>query len=202
VVVPNDLPAPDAPALTCAEQATSAVDDALDRYRPDVVLVAETWAQYQDLIVGGVRLSAASPAHRAMLVRAFTDLVDRVAARGGRTVLLELPPRGESLGQSVAVGRPAATPRPPDAGRESRLAFNADLAAVVAARPRVASVVSITDVLCPGGGHCPALLHGMLARTDGIHYTAAFARVLAPVLLDRVAGTPSGAALRLRRPTG
>jgi peptidoglycan/LPS O-acetylase OafA/YrhL len=199
LIVPNDLPGPDASALGCAEQATAAVDEALDRYRPDVVLVAETWSDYQDLLVGGVRLPAASPAHRAALVHAFTDLVDRVAARGGRTVLLELPPRGESLGQSVAAGRPAATPRPPDANETDRLAFNADLAAVVVARPHVASIVSITDVLCPAGGRCPALLHGMLARTDGIHYTGAYARVLAPVLLDRVAATAAGAALGPQR---
>ncbi|HYJ75782.1 MAG TPA: acyltransferase family protein [Kineosporiaceae bacterium] len=199
LVVPDGSDAPDAPALTCAEQATRAVDATLDRYRPDVVLVAETWSHDQDVIVDGVRAPAGSPAHRAALVRTFTELVDRVAARGGRTVLLELPPRGASLGESLARGRPAATPRPADPTHEARLAFDADLAAVAAARPHAASVVSVTDVLCPDPARCPALIGGMLARTDGIHYTGAYARVLAPILLDRIAATPAGAALAIER---
>ena len=202
LVVPNGVSSPDAAAQACTAQATAAQDAMLDRYHPDVVLVGETWSHDQDLLVGGLRLAAGSPEHQAALVRALTGLVDRVSARGGRTVLLELPPRGESLGQSIAAGRPAASPRPTDPSHADRLAFDADLAAVAAARPDAASVASVTDVLCSSGGRCPALIGGMLARTDGIHFTGAFARVLAPVLLDRVAATPAGAALRPRRPAG
>ena len=196
LVEPPAAAAPDASARACTAEVDGAVDRALDRYRPQVVLVAEYWLHDQDVVVDGVRLRIGSPAYRAAVRARYTALVDRVAARGGRTAFLELPPRGESLGAVIAPGRPAGQSRAPDPTRAARLAYNEDLARVVAARPAVSSLVSVTDLLC-ADGHCPAVLDGMLARTDGVHYTSAYSRVLAPALVDRIRATRAGAALRL-----
>ena len=54
-----------------------------------------------------------------------------------------------------------------------------------AARPGRAATVSVTDVLCPAG-RCDAVQDGRVVRVDGVHVTAAFSRVLAPVLTARV----------------
>jgi peptidoglycan/LPS O-acetylase OafA/YrhL len=200
LVVPPADRVPDASARACTAMVDRAVDRALDRYHPQVVLVAEYWLHNQDVVVDGVRLRIGSAAYRAAVRARYTALVDRVAARGGRTVLLELPPRGESLGAVVAPARPAGRGRGPDPTRVARLAYNEDLAAVVAARPGTSSLVSVTDLLC-SAGHCPAVLDGMLARTDGVHFTSAYARVLVPALVQRIEATTAGSPLRLNRPT-
>jgi hypothetical protein len=44
-------------------------------------------------------------------------------------------------------------------------------------------VISVTDLVCPGG--CPAVLDGMLVRTDGVHYSTAFSEELVPIMLER-----------------
>ena len=61
---------------------------------------------------------------------------------------------------------------------------NSLLREVVAARPGQAELVSVTDVICPGGG-CPAVVDGTLLRKDGTHYTIGFSSRLVPVLLSR-----------------
>ena len=58
--------------------------------------------------------------------------------------------------------------------------------------------VAITDVLCPGDGHCPAALNGRLARYDSVHYTATFSRVIAPIIIARA--RRAGVSFQHRRP--
>jgi hypothetical protein len=191
LVVPNGSPEPDAPARTCHEKADAAIDAMLARNRPSVVLVAEFWSHHQPFLVDGVRLEPGTPAHAAAVRRELTGLVDRVSAAGGRTALLELPPPGRGLGASVAAGRPAGTTQ--DAGPPERLrsGYNAVLAGVAGARPAAAAVVSVTDVVCAAPG-CGAVQDGVLVRTDRVHYSGAFSRRLAPVLLDRIDASPVG----------
>lgn len=45
--------------------------------------------------------------------------------------------------------------------------------------------LSIDDVLCPDGGHCPAVVDGQLARYDAVHYTAGFSTKIVPMIISR-----------------
>jgi peptidoglycan/LPS O-acetylase OafA/YrhL len=182
----------DVPAQTCTDQAPGLIRQALATYRPPVVLVAEFWASTRPLLVDGKRLPAGSPEHDAALKAGYLSIVDQVAAYGGRTVFLELPPPGEQLGSVVAPRRPAGEAKPPVIGGGRFVdGFNAILRSVAAARPESSSTVSVTDLICPQG-HCGPVQNGMLVRTDGVHYSIPFSRYLVPELLRRsgVSATP------------
>ncbi len=184
LVVPNGLTAPDVAGLACARQARPAISSALATYRPQRVLVTEYWSHHQSLLVDGEVLAPGSAAHTSALERAYLALVEEIGRALARVVLVELPPPGLSIGPSVAAGRPAgsATPAPGGAYVEG---FNRMLREVARQRPDVATTVDVSDVLCPDGS-CAAVQHGRVVRGDGVHVTAAFSRVLAPVLLRRV----------------
>ena len=185
MVLPNSNGA-DVPATTCHDQAPKLIDEALDTYRPPVVLVAEYWPNNRPLLVDGQTLPPGTAEHDAALRTGYLDLVDRVAAHGGRVVFLELPPPGNQLGREVATGRPAGHSRPPVLGNGRYVdGYNAVLRSVAAIRPASARTVSVTDLVCPGGA-CTALKNGTLIRYDGVHYTPGFSRYLTPILLQRM----------------
>jgi len=56
----------------------------------------------------------------------------------------------------------------------------------VAARLTGATVVNLSDVICPGKGKCPAIVDGMIVYRDDHHLTATFAASLAPILGERL----------------
>jgi len=185
MVLPNNDGA-DLAATTCHEQAPELIEQALDTYRPPVVLVAEYWPNNRPLLVDGQKLQPGTPEHDAALRAGYLALVDRVAAHGGRVVFLELPPPGNQLGREVATGRPAGHSRPAVLGNGRYVdGYNAVLRSVAAIRPASARTVSATDLICPDGA-CTALKNGTLIRYDGVHYTPGFSRYLTPILLERM----------------
>jgi hypothetical protein len=56
----------------------------------------------------------------------------------------------------------------------------------VAARLSGATLVDLSDVICPGKGKCPAVVDRMVVYRDDHHLTATFAASLAPVLGERL----------------
>ena len=184
-VLAGSEPAPDIPSRACRDQGARLIRDALAADEPPVVLVAEFWGHHQRLLVDGQRLAPGTPAHDAALRAGYEQVVEQVAAYGGRVVFVELPPPGEQLGAQVAGGRPAGSARPPVGGNGRFVdGFNALLQAVAADYPGVASTVSVTDLICPQG-RCAALQGDLLVRRDGVHYSIGFARRLVPELLRR-----------------
>ncbi|MFI7588197.1 acyltransferase family protein [Spongisporangium articulatum] len=173
----------DEPAKVCAAQARARITSMLNLYHPETVLVAEFWPNHQPLIVNGRTLMPGTAEHDAALRAGYTEIVDEVAAHGGRVVFLELPPPGDGIGAQVAAGRPAATAQPKVPGRYVD-DYNAVLRSVAEARPDAASTVSVTDVICPGGS-CAAIRDGLLIRGDGVHYSVGFSKQLVPVLMRR-----------------
>ena len=185
MILPLGASEPDSAAQVCYGQAPGLIQEALQKYRPQVVLDAEYWGSGRTLLVDGKRLAAGTPEHDAALRAGYLKLVDQVAAYGGRVVFLELPPPGEQLGTAIATQRPAGTSRGPVPGAQYVDGFNSVLRSVAAARPASASTVSVTDVVCPGGVCSP--LHGdTLVRFDGVHYTVRFTRQLVPTLIQRL----------------
>jgi hypothetical protein len=99
-------------------------------------------------------------------------------------VFVELPPPGESVAASVASERKSGSTPGTAPGGENVAAYNQVLRDVVAARPGAAALVSITDLLCPGGS-CEAVRDGVVLRVDGTHYSPESSRRLVPELLLR-----------------
>jgi peptidoglycan/LPS O-acetylase OafA/YrhL len=56
----------------------------------------------------------------------------------------------------------------------------------VAARLTGATLVDLSDVICPGKGTCPAVVDKMIVYRDDHHLTATFAASLAPILGERL----------------
>ena len=184
-LVPHGHTKPDLPAVSCSAQAPVQIREALETYRPATVLVAELQPSTLAVLQDGQLLQPGTVAHSAALVSAYQRLIDEIASYGGHAVFVEMPPPGESLAPLVARGRPAGRAWNPGAGRARFVpGFNAVLRAATQSRPDDASLVSLTDVLCPGG-RCPAVIGNTIVRNDGTHYSINFAQRLAPILLQR-----------------
>lgn len=195
LVVPDGSPGPDAPAQACHERARQQQLAVLDAERAagrhPLVLVAEYWSHHQGLVVDGQRLDPGTAAHDAALGAAYRRLVREVAARGGRVAFVTLPPPGPSLGTVLAPDRPAGSAEPLALGGEFVDGYNQVLRQVAAASHGRAVVVDVGDLVCPGG-QCPALQDGTVVRSDGVHWTVAYAQRLAPVVLARADAALAG----------
>ncbi len=184
-LIPNGQTEPDLPSTSCSSQAPAQIRTALSRYRPATVIVEELQPSTLALQQHGQVLEPGTPEHAAALVEGYQRLIDEVASYGGHTVLVEMPPPGQSLAPLVASGRPAGHSWNPGAGRAVFVdGFNDVLRTATSSRPDDASLVSLTDVLCPGGS-CPAVIGDTIVRNDGTHYSINFAQKLAPILLER-----------------
>jgi hypothetical protein len=155
-----------------------------------MVLVSDFWSHHQSISADGDLLRAGTAAHARELERAYASLVDEVRQAGGKTVFIELPPPGLSLGPYVAPGRPAGRATRPFDGRFVD-GFNELLRRVARQSNGTAATVSIADLLCPGG-RCDAVQNGRVIRVDGVHVTATVSRELAPTLLSRTDSAMSG----------
>jgi putative intracellular protease/amidase len=85
----------------------------------------------------------------------------------------------------VAAGRPAGNPSPLEERAERVRRYDAVLDEVVARRLGRVHVVSIDDLVCPGGS-CPAVVDGLLVRHGTQGFAPAFARRVAPELAARI----------------
>ena len=178
-------PVPVSPAVLCARDTPGLVAEALAKPGTSRLLVADATSALIPLAAGGVRALPGTAAHDDRVRAALLRLVDEAADRGVRTVLLRQPPPSADLATVVAPGSPAAR-TPPDAEMTRWLRRYDDvLTAVAAARPAWARVVSVDDLVCPGGS-CPAVIDGLLVRHDTETFAPAFARRLAPELAARV----------------
>jgi hypothetical protein len=64
--------------------------------------------------------------------------------------------------------------------------LNALLRRAVAGLPGHAAFVSVSDEVCGTRGRCRIADGSTLVRFDGVHYTAGYSRMIAPVIVDRM----------------
>ncbi|HET7477408.1 MAG TPA: acyltransferase family protein [Dermatophilaceae bacterium] len=186
LVVPVGSAEPGAPEQACAEQARSAqlrvLDDERRHGRRPVVLLADFWVHHQPLRVAGEDVPAGTERHDELLRDSYTALVAEVEARGARTVLLTVPSPGPVLGAVVATGRPAGRSPTHPLGSANVDGYNDVLRQVADGSHGAAVLVDAADLVCPER-RCAALAGDTVVRYDGVHYTAAYARMLLPRLM-------------------
>jgi hypothetical protein len=155
-------------------------------YRPDVWLVSDRFLGNPLATGHGRILEPGDPARRRIIVAGVRRKLAALTSDGARVVVLAVPPLGQPADCAARRARPATCASPQfttaDPGTKEINAIIRSAAAPL--RGRV-FVVGVQDLLCPDGRHCPAVVHGTLARYDGLHFTGAYSRRIVPVILAR-----------------
>ena len=170
---------PNPNARKCQKKVDAVMTSTLSRSRPALVLWTSQWER-SDIVrstrQGQVVLSEGSPAWEALLTHLMDQRLEEFTARGAKVVILTQP----------AWTDPSNVRRPTQQD-ESYLIYNAFLRKFAAMHKRNVSIIDLAARVCPGGPPCSAVVDGVWAREDGLHYGPAgslwVARWLLPKLL-------------------
>ena len=174
----------------CEQRLWKRALQAIDRYKPDLVLLTSRSILSRELRLNGRVVAADEPgwesAVRAGINRSLGDLRGRV----GAVALIEPVPETDTsmLDCVLRYGDPTEARgrcdqrsiAKPGMGTVERLFREADRR-----DPTVVSI-SLDEVICPGGV-CPAVSNGVPTYRDHQHLTWDFARQVLPKLKDRLA---------------
>ena len=155
------------------------------RRRPDVWIVSDRIPIGAPILHADGRLVGPGRERDRRLRAALRGALARLTAGGAQVVVVTTPPPGEPA-DCAAANPPASCAAPgPSALDGPTRALRRLVRSVVAGMRGRAALVSIDDVLCPDGRRCPAVIDGVLARYDQIHYTSAFSRRIVPRIVAR-----------------
>ena len=174
----------------CFERTPEVIRDLLDR-GTDVFIATSSNEVSRTVAPDGSLLLPGTPAHLAATEAALDASVTKLLARGAYVVLVHMLPRGPGIG-CLDSGPPSA-PRCNVPVARDRLTplYNGVYDKVAARHPGRVKVVDLSDVVCP---HltCSVLVHGIVMRYDGGHFTKRASEYVAPFLYDRIraAGVP------------
>lgn len=155
------------------------------RTNPDVVLVLLGRWESLNRLMQGRWTHPGEPSFDAHLRSELTQVIDITSAHGARVVFLTLPYIAETTVQPDG--------RPWDVNLPSRTdAYNADVRAAVARRPKVASILDLNRILDPQGRYT-SYIDGVRVRSyDDEHISTAGGLWLRPRLLPAIARLGSG----------
>jgi hypothetical protein len=163
----------------CQGEANLAETQAIERYRPSVIVWGST--DERDSIVvdtptGSKVLDSGSPEWKAVMLRRVENRVGQFVATGARVILLLEPPKVHGPSHE---GSPDST----DVAYEH---MNILLREVAARDPHHVAVVNLEARVCPSGPPCPFVIQGFgstgatvsqtvlnAIRPDLIHYSPA-----------------------------
>jgi hypothetical protein len=163
---------------SCFDNVPRVLASLVRDHHPRVIAWFSSWelSDRLDLATNTV-LKLGTPAHDAALLASIDAAVHILTADGAKVVLLTLPPRAPNDN----VGRPADAPGGPT------VHYNALLSQYARQHRDVASVVDLSEFVCPGGAPCARIVHGVQLRgTDGAHFTRATAPVVGRWLLPQL----------------
>ena len=169
--------------LKCRDEAVSTVESMIETARPDVLILSEHGAAISQLRIDDQWIPVLSDEHDQTLVAGYVAVFERFLEHVDKIVLVETNQDGLPVGciQQGAAGEcPQSKPNV-----EAIERFNGVLHSVAEGFPGRVSVISVEDLVCPGGT-CLPIRDGMLVRYDGQHYTATFSRWLGSQLVDRI----------------
>ncbi|HKE76524.1 MAG TPA: acyltransferase family protein [Acidimicrobiales bacterium] len=164
----------------CPGLVDAALDAALQRIDPNVVVWMSVWEK-SDLVTDGGILVSGTPEHDREIQSRMDAALARLTAHGAHVVVLTVPAAAPNDAQGAANTSNAVD----DA---SYLRLDHILRTFARHHPQAVTLVDVAARLCPAGPPCPAEVHGVRMRPDGRHLTPAAAAVTAhwlmPQLLD------------------
>ena len=171
----------------CTTWRHEAFPDLVERYDPDVVLVA-TRSHVRGIEVDGELLRRSTPDQRAAWTEGWSWTLDTLTAGGATVVAAEaLPTLPEPVPACLmehGEGTRDCDFRTADDRRVG--VYNEALRAFDGSRRGRVRVADLSTIPCPGG-RCPAVVDGLVVRRDDNHLTAAFTREHADELADWLA---------------
>lgn len=185
-----------APTKECQGIANSVETQAIERYRPRLIIWGSTDEResiVKDPASGNQVVDAGSAQWRSVMLQRMDDRVERFLATGARVILLSEPPSVHGSGTV------------PDANDMKYEQMNALLREVAARHRDKVAVVDLAARVCPSGPPCPYFVSGFKPpgtassavaaatsagiRPDNIHYSAASSLWVAEWLVPRIAAT-------------
>jgi hypothetical protein len=171
----------------CQGEANSAETQAIERYRPSLIVwgsTDETESIVAATPTGNKVLSVGSPMWKTVMLQRMNIRVGRFTATGAKVILLLEPPAvpigkiTQAASNSVGYGQ-----------------MNALLREVAARHPHDVAVVNLQSLLCSSGPPCPYVVDGFgslshprqAIRPDGAHYLPPGSLWVAKWLVPRIA---------------
>jgi hypothetical protein len=169
-------------ANACADAAEEAIDSAAAQFHPDLWIVSDRFL-LADMATPEGPLRVGDPQRDELIVDSMAATLDRMGRDGAAIAVLEIPPPGPPVDCAVDEGSDCESPQYSTAEDATAHANGLQRLAVQRAHAN-AALVSVTDVICPGG-QCVASIGDKLVRYDGVHFTAGYSREIAPVIVRR-----------------
>lgn len=174
----------------CSEGFAAMQSRVMRDFQPEVVVWHST-RERQAFIKGGRVLQPGTPEFRKARDRDLARAYKRFAVRGAHIVIIPAVPMAPSVRGYCAAAPEAAICTRDDTYHASFDDLTAAFERLAAAHPRRITMMSIDDLLCPGGRDCPLVEHaGVAVRPDGVHFSPAGAAWLAPLIVERLRLAP------------
>jgi peptidoglycan/LPS O-acetylase OafA/YrhL len=165
----------------CAEETGPRIARVLAEYHPDLVISSSRWELIAHEGANGRTVVPPSPKWADDIHAGLRAFAHTVVRSGAALAMLTVLPVAPATPRCLRDPGNRACAHPPDA----LTAATNDIYRQVAAEVPGVAVVSMQDVVCPSG-RCPAVIHGVLVRFDGLHFTEGgarwFVRALGPRL--------------------
>jgi peptidoglycan/LPS O-acetylase OafA/YrhL len=175
----------------CFDRMPSVYRDLVERRHADVIIATSSNEESPSVAPDGRVLRPGTPEHLAATEAALEKSIRYLTSRGAWVVLVRILPRGP--GVACLDTGPLSGPRcNAPVARDTRTPlYNAVLDRVAARHRDRVRVVDLSDVVCPDGV-CSLVVHGIVMRYDGGHFTRRASEYVAPFLYARVraAGVP------------
>ena len=180
-----------APTKLCQGEANRAETEAIERYRPSLIVWGSTDerdAIVNDTPAGSKILTPGSSEWKSVMLQRMDDRVEKFIATGARVILLSEPPSVHSGSQTGLNSNDI------EYGE-----MNALLRDVAARHPKQVAVVNLQARVCPSGPPCPFVVDGFGSkgktvaqaisngiRPDLIHYSPTSSLWVAKWLVPRI----------------
>jgi hypothetical protein len=142
-----------------------------------VVLLAGRW-EVVDRLYQGQWTNILSPVYANYVKQQLDQASNLVTATGARMVFLTAPCTDEGE-------QPDGAPWPEDSPQRIG-AYNQLVREVAAEHPTTDSVVDLNAATCPGGHYTTTVDGVAVRRSDGVHFTIAGGRYLAPQIMPPI----------------
>ncbi len=170
----------------CYQRMPALQDQLVADWHPTLIVVVDLMDTLGMMDSAGHRHPGGDEANVALTEPATLDLLRRLTVSGAKVALLDLPPQ---LNSSCV--KPSEMDAP-----QCRVLVESDpsytrytaMDGRVTSQVRGASVITVTSEVCPGGT-CTPVVGGTLVRSDGLHFTAEGAMLVAPALYEQIVST-------------